>query len=1247
VARTLDLGILFKGNAGDLINTVNKVRSSLQSLKKDFEDLNKAAGQTGEGSDKASKGFDKAGKSSRKTGDDLNYQGKQIGKLSDSWYRLGAAMRVVLSYTIAGGLFYGVIEGAKKAVSEIINFDQALHNLMAISGATRGEVGAMGDIIKTLGSTTRYGAKEIADGMVYLAQAGFSAEESLVAIKDIAILSTATLEKFETTADLVTTTIRSFGLQASDTARVTDIFATAINKSKLDIDKLRVAFNYVGPFAHKAGMTLEETAASMMVLADAGVRQSTIGTGLRQVIARLAGPSEKLREIFSKYKVDMDKVNPATSSFVDIIKELEKVIPKAAESATGLGKAVQLFGLRGAPIISILTEIGSERYQEILNMTFKMGSAAEMAEIQLQGLGSMVKQLGDKMGVLAITIGEGGVSSAFRVLLGILRPLADAMIYIAGTAVGKFNIAMTGLTVTILALYAAFKFLALSFIAFNFGTTIIAANSAAKALGLLTLSADACTLAFRSLWATMLAHPIIAIAAGLAAVIVAIKTYADHTKQAALEAEKMIVKHNQVITTLEGYKDKLSKVEKGSAKYHSIVMALVKEYPQLASVMLDTNATIDDQRLAVNKLIEEYKKLKGLDLETVMRNMGKEIVAATTRMEGLQELIQKRGQVPTAVDVLPQTFEANEAQLNSWAAEAGKAKTELEALQMQAMELDREYTKLTGKKFDWSGVKLPEDLYKKIEQLNEIVKKHEKYMLSDEAKLQAQIEMLGQLGDAWVQYYNSVSGAEKVDVMEAAEKTNKAIDEMRSNAENQFLTESQIEAKRKDLVEDGLKTLMKSKQKEIKEVDRAEREKYNLKEAWLNIEYMRQAMELTENEQNWRKIADAELEVLTERLANRQRLTKELSEQRDSMTPDTYAKLMEDAVKGEFEAFKALYAKDKEVVKKNLDEKLAKEVDYSREHARITKLMFDNDLITRKQYDEYVKNMYLHRHQYDTEYYKQGKLSAKEYFDYLLELVKQEGEFSKEAKEQMATEFGTMTERIALGFDRAREKMKTWGETIVSISEQIGDKIADEAVGALDLFGDSADSMSERFANAARNILKWLAEMIIKQTLMNALMGGAGGGGGILGLITGALGMSGGLGYDPALGKTGFGITPYHHKGGILGKEATFQRAIPLSVFANAKRAHEGAILGKDEIPFIGKKGEGVFTEKQMEALGSFSQPTVNVKTEFKVDPNLKMKIKEGPTRQELQTTIKTIHLQALTEDEDYLNMNRSFIRGG
>lgn len=54
------------------------------------------------------------------------------------------------------------------------------------------------------------------------------------------------------------------------------------------------------------------------------------------------------------------------------------------------------------------------------------------------------------------------------------------------------------------------------------------------------------------------------------------------------------------------------------------------------------------------------------------------------------------------------------------------------------------------------------------------------------------------------------------------------------------------------------------------------------------------------------------------------------------------------------------------------------------------------------------------------------------------------------------------------------------------------------------------------------------------------------------------------------------------HKGGIVGQTST--RAVPTSAFANAPRAHRGLMAG--EIPIIAKRGEGVFTPAQMQALG-------------------------------------------------------------
>jgi len=61
-------------------------------------------------------------------------------------------------------------------------------------------------------------------------------------------------------------------------------------------------------------------------------------------------------------------------------------------------------------------------------------------------------------------------------------------------------------------------------------------------------------------------------------------------------------------------------------------------------------------------------------------------------------------------------------------------------------------------------------------------------------------------------------------------------------------------------------------------------------------------------------------------------------------------------------------------------------------------------------------------------------------------------------------------------------------------------------------------------------------------------------------------------------------IGPLFHKGGIVGQHLA-DRMVPAAAFAGASRAHAG--LAPDERPIIVKKGEGVFTPEQMQALGA------------------------------------------------------------
>lgn len=96
------------------------------------------------------------------------------------------------------------------------------------------------------------------------------------------------------------------------------------------------------------------------------------------------------------------------------------------------------------------------------------------------------------------------------------------------------------------------------------------------------------------------------------------------------------------------------------------------------------------------------------------------------------------------------------------------------------------------------------------------------------------------------------------------------------------------------------------------------------------------------------------------------------------------------------------------------------------------------------------------------------------------------------------------------------------------------------------------------------------------------------------GVTSGSTPITIGGGAGTAGGATLSGMRPSYHTGGIVGVEAPGSRSIPDSLFANAHRFHTGGIAG-DEVPIIAQKGEGVFTEGQMKALGSGSAPNVKI----------------------------------------------------
>lgn len=193
----------------------------------------------------------------------------------------------------ASGLGIGLGIGALAtvvgdAIGSMRDLERQMSTVKAITGATGKEFDALRGSALRLGSSTQFTALNVAQLQTEFGRLGFSTREILQATEATIQLATATGEDLAKSADTAGSTIRGFGLDASETQRVVDVMAESFNKSALGLSNFTEAMKYVAPIAKSANLSVEETTALLGTLADAGIRGSQAGTSLRKIITDLA-----------------------------------------------------------------------------------------------------------------------------------------------------------------------------------------------------------------------------------------------------------------------------------------------------------------------------------------------------------------------------------------------------------------------------------------------------------------------------------------------------------------------------------------------------------------------------------------------------------------------------------------------------------------------------------------------------------------------------------------------------------------------------------------------------------------------------------------------------------------------------------------------------------------------------------------------------------------------------------------------
>jgi hypothetical protein len=315
------------------------------------------------------------------------------------------------------------------AVKTFASFEQSMAKVNAVSGATGAEFQALNKLALDLGSTTRFTAAQVSDLMLNYSKLGFSAGEIEKITGATLNLALATGEDLAKSAEVAGSTLRAFGLDASEMLRVTDVMAKSFSSSALDLDRFSDSMKYVAPVAAAAGISLEEASAMLAILANNGIKGSQAGTSLRRIITDLgatggnvAGAIEKLANKGLGLGNAMDEVGrTAQTALIVLGKGIGDLKPLTSEFENAAGSAQAMAAIMDNTLEGAMFRMKSAIEGAAISFGEMLAPAVNKITVLVGNLATYFKNLDPETKNLIIRIaGVAAVIGPLAIAVGVL-----------------------------------------------------------------------------------------------------------------------------------------------------------------------------------------------------------------------------------------------------------------------------------------------------------------------------------------------------------------------------------------------------------------------------------------------------------------------------------------------------------------------------------------------------------------------------------------------------------------------------------------------------------------------------------------------------------------------------------------------------------------------------------------------------------------------------------------------------------
>lgn len=302
------------------------------------------------------------------------------------------------------GLAIGLGTAFSGTVKEGMGFEKQMSKVEALTGSSSVAMGDLTGKARELGASTRYSATEVAEGMEYMALAGWNANQQIAAIGPLLSMATAGNMDLGRATDIVTDTMQGFAMGANEAGKAADQFAVIQASTNTNISQLGEAMKYVAPVAHAFGMDLAETNVILGEFANAGTKGSMAGTALRAGLSRLAKPPKDAAKALDGLGISTTNADGSMRKIRDIVEDMHVKFGNLSQSQK-IAAAQSIFGQEAFSAWLPVIDAGGKGFDELkMLMDNSSGAADRMAKVMSNNLEGATKNMTSSLSNLGLVL---------------------------------------------------------------------------------------------------------------------------------------------------------------------------------------------------------------------------------------------------------------------------------------------------------------------------------------------------------------------------------------------------------------------------------------------------------------------------------------------------------------------------------------------------------------------------------------------------------------------------------------------------------------------------------------------------------------------------------------------------------------------------------------------------------------------------------------------------------------------------